>query len=197
MAELRIFVVDDHAIVRGGLKALIDAQPDHLDYRSQLASCWNDLGLAISGAEEFAEAVAAQERAAAIQRVAFEKAPQVARYRRLLCNHLFNRASALGKLGRVAETAAAAGDSRRVAPDDPVQWFREARILALLAAQTGRGEFAELALAALRQAIDCGLDDPNVFVQYPDFNNLSQRPEFRAMRRELEQRVSAGMSQPP
>jgi DNA-binding NarL/FixJ family response regulator len=27
MTELRIFVVDDHAIVRGGLKALIDAQP--------------------------------------------------------------------------------------------------------------------------------------------------------------------------
>ena len=27
MGDLRVFVVDDHAIVRRGLKALIDAQP--------------------------------------------------------------------------------------------------------------------------------------------------------------------------
>ena len=28
MADLRIFLADDHAVVREGLKSLIDAQPD-------------------------------------------------------------------------------------------------------------------------------------------------------------------------
>ena len=120
---------------------MLDAQPDHLDYRSELASSWNDLGLALDGAERYEEAAAAQERAAGLQRVAVEAAPQVSRYRRLFGNHLFNRAMALTRSGRATEAAAAAGDGRQVAPEDPEQWFREARILAILAARPGDARY--------------------------------------------------------
>ena len=94
-------------------------------------------GLALDGAGRFEEAAAAQDRAAGLQRVAMRAAPQVTRYRRLLCNHLFNRAMALARLGQPADAAEAAAAGRHVAPEDPEQWFREARILALLAARLG------------------------------------------------------------
>jgi serine/threonine protein kinase len=178
-------------------QGLFDAQPDHLDYRSELASCWNDLGLALDGAERYAEAVAAQERATGLQRVAFEAAPQVTRYRRLLCNHLYNRAIALVKLGRTDQASAAAGDGRRVAPDDPEQWFREARVLARLAALTKRAEYVDQALTTVRQAIHRGFDDITALNGLPELNYLHDRPEFQSISRELEQRRAAGVSQPP
>jgi serine/threonine protein kinase len=178
-------------------QALLDAQPDHLDYLSELASCWNDLGLAFVGANRLADAVAAQERAADLQRVAVRAAPQVARYRRLLCNHHFNRAWALVKLGRRADAAVAASDSRRVAPEDPEQWFREARILGLVAASSGRDDYADRAMAALRQALGHGFDDLSSLDAYSDLNSLRTRPDFQAMVSELNRRRTAAMSQPP
>jgi serine/threonine protein kinase len=168
-------------------QALLDAQPDHLDYRSELASCWNDLGLALDGAGQYDEAAAAQERAAGLQRVAFQAAPQVSRYRRQLCNHLFNRAMSLTRSGRTTEAAAAAGEGRHVAPEDPGQWFREARILALLAARTGSPGYEDQALAALRQAIGRGFDNHFAFTS-PDFSDLHERPEFGLLLREFERR---------
>jgi tetratricopeptide (TPR) repeat protein len=177
-------------------QALLDAQPDHLDYRSELASSWNDLGLALYGARRFEEAVAAQERAVALQRMAVEAAPQVTRHRRLLCNHFYNRARALAEMGRTAAAADAAGDARRAAPDDPEQWIREARILAVLAGRPGGERFTDQALAALRQALDRGFDDPLAF-NYPDLKRLQKLPEFRAMLHEVERRRAGGMSQAP
>jgi tetratricopeptide (TPR) repeat protein len=177
-------------------QALLDAQPDHLDYRSELASCWNDLGLALDGAGRYEEAAAAQDRAAALQRVAFRAAPQVIRYRRLLCNHYFNHAMSLTRLGRTTQAAAAAAEGRRVAPEDPEQWFREARILAHLAAGLGGPAYEDQALASLRQALDRGFDDLYAFTS-PDLDDLQDRPEFRAMIRELERRKAAAMSQAP
>jgi tetratricopeptide (TPR) repeat protein len=188
-----ISVLDDACRLR---QALLDAQPDHLDYRSELASSWNDLGLALDGAGRYKEAAAAQDRAVALQQVAFQTAPQVTRYRRLLCNHHFNRAMSLARLGSTTEAAIAAAEGRRVAPVDPEQWFREARILALLAATPGGAGYEDQALASLRQALERGFDDLNAFTSQ-DLNELHDRSEFQAMIRELERRRTGGMSQAP
>jgi hypothetical protein len=102
---------------------------------------------------------------------------------------------ALIRLGRTAGAAEAVTTCTRLQPHDPDQWFRQARILALVGETSGRGEYAELALAALRQAVDRGLDDSDGF-NYSDLKSLRDRPEFQAMRRQLEHRA-AGVSQAP
>ena len=178
-------------------QTLLDGEPNQLDYRSELGSCWNDLGLALIGAGRYAGAVKALERAADLQQGAVDAAPQVPRYWRHLGNHHFNRATALVKLGRIADAATAAAQGRRLLPHDPEQWCREARILALLSAQSDGAGYAIRALAALRQALDHGFDDLAALRGNSDFSSLRARPEFQAMDRELERRLGGGMSHPP
>jgi tetratricopeptide (TPR) repeat protein len=171
---------------------LLDASPKNLDYRAELASCWNDLGLALDGAKRYDDSAAAQERAVALQQLAVEAAPQVTRYRRLLCNHLFNRAMALVRAGRLDEAMKAATDARLAAPNDPEQCFREARILALVAERSGRADHADLALAALRQAIIQGYDDQDWIRTFFDHAPMRDRPGFRDIMTRVGQRATTG-----
>ena len=177
---------------------LLDGEPNHLDYRSELGSCWNDLGLALTGAGRYGDAVAALERAAALQQVAVDAAPQVPRYWRQLGNHHFNRAMALTNLGRPADAAAAAAKGPRLMPHDPEQWVRAARVLALLAEQTPTGAaYAVPALAALRRAVDEGYNDLEFVDLFPEFKSIRSRTEFIAIRDELVRKIAAATSHAP
>jgi tetratricopeptide (TPR) repeat protein len=166
-------------------QALLDAEPNQLDYRSELGSCWNDLGLALSGAERYAEAVTAYERAAELQKRAVDAAPQVPRYWRHLGNHHFNRAMALVQMDRASDAAAAAAEGPRLMPHDPEQWFREARVLALLARRPDGAEYVKPALASLRRAVDLGFDQLNDLDGSADLSAIRSLPSFQAIRADL------------
>jgi tetratricopeptide (TPR) repeat protein len=174
---------------------LLDGQPDHLDYRSEVAGCWNDIGLALYTLRRSEEALAAHERAVAMQEEVVAAAPQVPRYRRLLCNHHFNLATDLRELGRPAEAIAAVGACCRLEPHDPEQWVRQGRVLASLADQPSGAGYADAALAALRRARELGYD-PAMLRNFRELRPLQSRPEFRALLGDPKH-PSADMPQPP
>ena len=91
---------------------------------------------------------------------------------------------ALPSLAQTApgEALAAVAECQRLLPHDPEQWWRQARVLALMAHGREREHYAALSLAALRRAIDfglTGLDHPQLFSK--DLAILFLRPEFWAV----------------
>lgn len=178
-------------------QALFDAQRDHLDYRSELGSCWNDLGLALFGAQRYSDAVAAHERAIELQQAAVEAAPQVPRYWRHLCNHHYNKATAMARLSRATEAAEAAAQGRKLVPHEPEYWFREARVLAILSGKPGGKAFADSAIAALKRSTELGFENLEQIDTISDFGPIQSRPEFKSIRDELARKKAGLMSQAP
>jgi eukaryotic-like serine/threonine-protein kinase len=161
---------------------LLDERPEEPDYRSELAGCWNDSGLALNSLGRNVDARAALTQAAALQRGAVEAAPDVPRYRRLLCNHQYNLARTLCELNQLPDAALAVAECRRLFPYDPEQCIRAARVLARLVERPGGGVYAGEAVAALRFASDIGYTDayPTGLVA-EDFKSLESRPDYQAI----------------
>jgi tetratricopeptide (TPR) repeat protein/tRNA A-37 threonylcarbamoyl transferase component Bud32 len=166
---------------------LLDGQPNNLDYRSEVAGCWNDIGLNLYVQRRFEAALDALDRAIELQRAVVEAAPQVDRYRRLLCNHHYNRQTNLRMLGRRTEALAAMAECERLLPHDLEQWTRQARVMALLADGADRDQFIARSLAALRRAVDLGFDDVGLLRDgRQEFVALHLSPEFWSIVRTLD-----------
>jgi hypothetical protein len=87
---------------------LVEARPDDLHDRSDLGATFHGLALAEAGLGRPGKAVAACQQAVAHQEAAFEKAPQVPRYRAFLDDHYALLARLQRELGRPSEAAATA-----------------------------------------------------------------------------------------
>jgi tetratricopeptide (TPR) repeat protein/tRNA A-37 threonylcarbamoyl transferase component Bud32 len=160
---------------------LLDSQSNNLDYRSELAGCWNDVGLALEILRKFESAVAALDHAIELQSVVVEAAPQVDRYRRLLSNHYYNRQMCRRQLGRWTAALADLAECERLSPHDPEQWWRQARVLAEMARGSVRQYYIGRSLAALRRAVDLGLNDVSHLRDAPELRTLQLCPEYWAI----------------
>lgn len=84
---------------------------------SEQAEDLNNLSILRYGQHRIEDALAAAEKAVALQKRALELAPGTPRFLHFLGNHLFNQIQALTQLDRPAELAAAATELGRLEPD--------------------------------------------------------------------------------
>jgi tetratricopeptide (TPR) repeat protein len=169
---------------------LLDAQPDHLDYRSELAGTWNDIGLVHYVQGNWNESLAALQRAIDLQKEVVQLAPHVPRYRRFLCNHCFNRAMSLASTDRLADAAEAVSECRTVLPHDADQWIRVARIQSIISQRPNSDQHASEAVAAVRQAIKLGFRDFETLRANANLSPLRQWADFAELMADLERRAA-------
>jgi tetratricopeptide (TPR) repeat protein len=178
-------------------KRIFEREPAVLEYSSELANCYNQLGLLYSGMREYAKAAECYELAIQRQDVAYTAAPQIARYRLSLSNHYFNLANALLFLDRIPDAVAAGRHCRDLGPNEPEALIRYARILSLASgllakkkqpsAQEAaeRERYAGEAVQLLGQAVDWGYHDLAVLTWPPVSGPLQQRNDYQELLRRI------------
>lgn len=136
----------DHAT--GIIEDLVEDYADELTFRSLFGAVLNNRAMALEAAGHRAEALPAFEQAIAQQRIAFDRAPQVAEYRDFLSKHYFNYGRALRAAGQPARAGEMALARRALWPSDGQHLSQVAVELAeaaVLARQGTEDSAAELA----------------------------------------------------
>jgi len=152
-------------------EALLVQDPDDIVLHSGIAGVYNNLGIAHEEQDRVQDAAAAFSQAVEHQRVAFERASTVERYRTFLSKHYFNYGRVLRKLGQAEQAIKAATARRELWPHDPTHLLAVAEEFALasdlLSAESSttvtKEQAVTLALDTLEQAIDQGLIVPADF----------------------------------
>jgi tetratricopeptide (TPR) repeat protein len=116
---------------------LVSDYSDELTFRSLYGAVLNNRAMALEKAGEMEDALAAFELAIVNQRIACERAPQVAEYREFLSKHYFNYGRALRSAGQPAKAAAVALDRRKLWPEHGEHLGQIAVELAQAATQLG------------------------------------------------------------
>jgi serine/threonine-protein kinase len=173
---------------------LVAASPDHLGYRNELATTLVNLGIVQAQLDQFDDGLATLHHGIELQRVTFERAPQVPAYRHTL-HALY---------GSLAEVERAAGhpdlavdatlERQKLWPDNPTELFNAGRELTMAARKVGKGraqlsdneraerdKYCGLAVAALRQAVEHGFKDVERMRKDPDLELLRGRDEFEKL----------------
>ncbi len=140
------------------------------------------------------EALPVLHEAVRQQRLAFDRAPHVLRYRQALSTHYATLAETARALGRPGDAAVALRERRALWPDEPRELVRVAGDLALTAAVVGKGKadltpeenaerdgYAEEAVAVLRQAVAVGFRDGDRLQKDPNLAVLRGRGDFQEL----------------
>ena len=147
---------------------LVIQYPNDIDLQSSLGGVYNNLGVALEELHRLEDAGRAYKRAVEHQRIAFDQAKAVSRYRLFLSKHYYNYGRVLRQLGYPEQAARSAIARRELWPHDPRRLFAIAEELALAGYElrTLRGveitadRCAELAIETLDQAFAAGLPRP-------------------------------------
>ncbi len=105
------------AAAREIVALLVSDYPDELTFRSLYGAVLNNQGMALEKVGGIEDALAAFELAIVNQKIAYERAPQVAEYREFLSKHYFNYGRALRTAGKPAKAAAIALERRKLWPE--------------------------------------------------------------------------------
>jgi eukaryotic-like serine/threonine-protein kinase len=170
-------------------------------YRSLYAATLNNLAGRLAERGELREARSLLEEAIVHQRAARKANATHLTYRLFLRNHHLTLATVLLRLG---EHAGAADNARQLPALYPKDWrehHRGAELLARCVAlarkdaalPAPKGEdlaraYADQAVRLLQQAVENGLQDPEVLRANPDLEPLRDRADFQALLKRLEQR---------
>jgi serine/threonine protein kinase/tetratricopeptide (TPR) repeat protein len=95
---------------------LVEDYPNELTFRSLAGAVLNNRAMALEASHQNDAALPAYEKAIAHQRVAQERAPQVAEYREFLSKHYFNYGRALRAASRPMDAAEVARQRRQLWP---------------------------------------------------------------------------------
>jgi serine/threonine-protein kinase len=178
---------------------LVRDYSDNHSYHHHLGGTIHNQGMALELLNRHDEALKAYQEAITHQRIAFDKAPQVASYRQFLSKHYWHLAGVQRHQGRPAEAAAAIREFQELWPRDPDQLYSAAsgwaqcvplvggRKSDLTAAeQAERRQYADEALSALRQAIAHGYKDLDHLKNDKDLDCLRARKDFQQLTQDLE-----------
>jgi tetratricopeptide (TPR) repeat protein len=170
---------------------LVAAHPALVEYRRNLARTLNNLGALHTRLGHPEEALPVLRQAIEHQRDALARDQRLALSRRGFNFHYGALAEALRALGRPAEAVAATLERQKLCAGQPRDLFNVARELALAAPLVGpkagalspdeeaeRARYLDLALAALRQALEAGFRDADACCKEPAFAPLRGRQEF-------------------
>jgi serine/threonine protein kinase len=177
---------------------LVTAAPGTPAYRNALGSTLNNLGMALLRLKRFDDARAALHQAIETQRQAVAQAPQVERYRRSLATRYSALTEVELKANRPAAAVAATLERQKLWPKDAMLQYWVGVDLVSAAALVGKGKempsadeqaerarYADLAMAALRQAVSCGFRDRNRLQTDRDLDPLRSRDDFRKLLTDL------------
>jgi eukaryotic-like serine/threonine-protein kinase len=114
---------------------LIQDYPNELTFRSLGGAVLNNRAMALEASGESAASLPVYEQAIEHQRIAHQRADQIAEYREFLSKHYFNYGRALRAAGQPAEAAQAALERRKLWPDHGEHLGQIAVELAQAAAQ--------------------------------------------------------------
>jgi tetratricopeptide (TPR) repeat protein len=179
---------------QGLLEELVRDHPHDLGMQNRLGKLLDNRGIALAELGRHREAEEAFLAAIARQRVVWEKAPQVKKYREHLSTHYGNLARVRRDAGRPVEAADAALERRAHWPRDPDVLYDVAGDLALCIPliEQGRGDradewraerrkYIDLALESLRQAIHAGYQDIARMRSDPALDPLRSIEEFQSL----------------
>lgn len=146
-------------------ESLVAQDSGNVALHSSLAGICNNLGIALEELQRFDQAAAAYKQAVDHQRVAFDRAATVARYRTFLSKHYYNYGRVLRKMGQVQEAIQVALARRDLWPQEPQHLLTVAEELALASSMipddaggsVSKQQAVTLALDTLQQAIAAGL----------------------------------------
>jgi tetratricopeptide (TPR) repeat protein len=167
--------------------------------QSDLGATLNDLSMLLIRRGKLAEARRLLEQAVTHQRAALRARPRHPTYRLFLRHHYVNLADALQRLGKHAEAAGVAEKLSQVFPEDPVNWYEAAGLLALCvsltekdAAQTPTGRaklaktYADRAMQMLNVAVAKGFKHLEAMKRNAYLKPLRSREDFKKLLAKLE-----------
>jgi serine/threonine protein kinase/tetratricopeptide (TPR) repeat protein len=173
---------------------LVEARPKDVSLRSDLCATLNNLGLTLGHAGRYDDGAAVLRQAVEHERVTVALAPRDVRYRQSLDNHYRGLAWALRHGKRPAEAAAVTRERQKLWPDNPREQFLAAREFAMAAQVVGEGKnelspaerkerdrCCELAVAALRQAVDHGFNNIDQLRKTSEFALLREREDYKGV----------------
>lgn len=177
----------DEAI--GLFEQLVSDYPGELNYRSCLGGALNNRAMASERLGHLAAAEADFRAAIEHQRLAFEGAPEIARFRQFLSNHYWNLGQFLKRQGRAREALEIALERKRLWLGDAERLFGVAVELAAAAAAEGgeqvepdqrqNAEWADQVVLALEEAVAAGFGDAGRVRSQPEFDLVRGHPRFK------------------
>ena len=178
------------------LLVLVRDDPEDFDSRSLLGQSWTESASALARLGRYGAAVQACQDAVRHTRAAFDRAPEVIRYREKLGDAHASLSEALLALRRPAEAAASAFESRGLCPRDGRRLYEAARLLAACEESVAAGDspgqrgsaepyqrlrYDDSAMETLRQAVAAGFRDAHRLSTGTAFTSLRSRPDFHAL----------------
>ena len=172
----------------------VESQPENLDYRSELAGCLNDIGLAWVAKNDLkpdAASIASAEQALSAardhQRTVVQRAGHVPRYRLLLGNHLFNLGRLYAKSGRDKEAIAAADELQQTLQYENDAKVRASRIYCLAASLGGDAarDYENRAIELLLEGLASATSEEGMALVHSDFQPITKRVEYRRLYNEF------------
>lgn len=154
------------------------------NHHSGLGGVYNNLGMVYERLERPHEALGAYQQAIDQQRLAWEAAPSIERYREFLSKHYYNYRRVLRSVGRHGEAAAAALKRKELWPREPQRLYHVACELSLAAEgqeESDRELSLSAALATLEEAVAAGFDDVEA-LDAEELDPLREDPRFTALR---------------
>ena len=178
---------------RGSIFArLAEEHPQALEHHSSLGGVHNNIGMAYEGLERTQEALAAYTLAVQQQRMAFEAAPQIDRYREFLSTHYVNLGRTQRAAGQFPEAEATAWLASALAGQRE-RLFPIACELALAAGRDDdlRQSCLAHAFTTLQEAAAAGFADPAALQNSTDLDCLRRHPAFSERMEELQRQFPA------
>jgi tetratricopeptide (TPR) repeat protein len=173
---------------------LAAAQPDNMEMQSALGTTLDELAVMSWQLEHDEQAAKYAEAATAPLKLAVEKAPAIALYRRSLSSHLINHATLEREWGRPQSAAQMIAEMKKLWPDQPEELYQAAAQWAMTAGSMEKeaatwtadqkslhDQCQEDAIKTLAEAIAAGFHDAARLKQDPHFDSLRELPAFKAL----------------
>ena len=182
------------ANARAIFEDLVSDYPNELSYRSSLGGVLNNQAMALELLNRPEEAERAYRSAVEHQRVALERAGEVARYREFLSKHYWNYGHFLLKQGRLKEAGSVALTRKTLWKDNPERLYGVAVELAAIAGRLEESDReanagdekaddspTDRALTTLQEAIAGGFDRIDRMREDSDLDVIRDDPRFRVL----------------
>jgi serine/threonine protein kinase len=173
--------------------------PSDIGLQSGVGASWDTLAGVLDDQGHQDEAVAAYRKAIVHQLKAFDAAPHVLQYRQFLSNHHRNLAVVLRKQGKPGPAVDELLHRQKLWADHPGHLYFIAREITASIPLVGPGKkelnaeeqaqrqrYGDLAMIALRQAVEKGFNRIDLLHSSPDLAPLRSRPDFQQLLRQLE-----------